>query len=425
MINLGMIVCLLAAFNACYATQFSFEGYNLVRMIPQTSNHLEILKNLENQPGYDAWTNIKGLNKTVTAAMPKDFFLRYKRLFDSANLPFEVLSSNLQELIDQQQRSMKSRDSSIVGRFARYSEILGYIEEITENNKDLASYYSLGKTYEKREMRVLVLKTETSKRSIWLDCGIHAREWASPASCIWFIDRLIRDYRENDPVAVDLLNYYEFHILPVYNADGYEYTFTTSRLWRKNRRPNRNSACVGTDLNRNFDIQWMVAGSSQDPCTEIYAGPAPDSEIENINLQQGLLNKKGQWDSYITLHSYSAYWMVPWAYTEDLPEDYLETLEASKVGAEALRKVNGLRFVVGSTARVIYTSSGGTIDWAKAVAGIKYTIALELRPTANSRNGFLLPENQVPLAGEETYQGLKAYINVIKSQSSKLGSRNN
>jgi hypothetical protein len=31
----------------------------------------------------------------------------------------------------------------------------------------------------------------------------------------------------------------------------------------------------------------------------------------------------------------------------------------------------------------------------------------------------MLPESRAPLAGEETYQGLKAFINVVKSESSK------
>lgn len=28
---------------------------------------------------------------------------------------------------------------------------------------------------------------ENSKNAIWIDCGIHAREWISPAFCLWFI----------------------------------------------------------------------------------------------------------------------------------------------------------------------------------------------------------------------------------------------
>lgn len=29
-------------------------------------------------------------------------------------------------------------------------------------------------------------------------------------------------------------------------------------MWRKNRKPNSGSSCVGTDLNRNFGFQWRV-----------------------------------------------------------------------------------------------------------------------------------------------------------------------
>lgn len=33
------------------------------------------------------------------------------------------------------------------------------------------------------------------------------------------------------------------------------------RMWRKNRSPNENTTCIGTDLNRNHVYQWMVAGA--------------------------------------------------------------------------------------------------------------------------------------------------------------------
>lgn len=40
------------------------------------------------------------------------------------------------------------------------------------------------------------------------------------------MDRFITDYNNLDPLIVELLNFYEIHILPVFNPDGYEYTFT-------------------------------------------------------------------------------------------------------------------------------------------------------------------------------------------------------
>ena len=66
-------------------------------------------------------------------------------------------------------------DNSIVGKFARYPEILNFIETTKNENPDLVSSISIGKTYENRDLRVIVLKTTTSTRNIWIDCGIHAR----------------------------------------------------------------------------------------------------------------------------------------------------------------------------------------------------------------------------------------------------------
>lgn len=47
-------------------------------------------------------------------------------------------------------------------------KILSYIAKIVDENPNLASYYSVGRTYENRELRVLVLKTPTSQKAVWI-----------------------------------------------------------------------------------------------------------------------------------------------------------------------------------------------------------------------------------------------------------------
>jgi hypothetical protein len=42
----------------------------------------------------------------------------------------------------------------------------------------------------------------------------------------------------------------------VLNVDGYSFTWTNNRMWRKTRRPNQGSSCIGTDPNRNFPYKW-------------------------------------------------------------------------------------------------------------------------------------------------------------------------
>ena len=81
----------------------------------------------------------------------------------------------------------------------------------------------------------------------------------SPATCVYIIDQLIKEYRANE--TDNILKKYELHILPLLNPDGYEYSQTTYRLWRKNRLPNVGWAnCPGVDLNRNYNYlyYWNV-----------------------------------------------------------------------------------------------------------------------------------------------------------------------
>ena len=49
------------------------------------------------------------------------------------------------------------------------------------------------------------------------------------------------------------MNSFDIYILPVWNVDGYVYTHEKNRLWRKTRKPNLNSTCIGVDPNRNWD----------------------------------------------------------------------------------------------------------------------------------------------------------------------------
>ena len=54
-------------------------------------------------------------------------------------------------------------------------------------------------------------------------------------------------------------------LIPAYLNFSYEYSFTSNRLWRKNRRKNLGlsslllSLCDGVDLNRNFGYKWHEA----------------------------------------------------------------------------------------------------------------------------------------------------------------------
>lgn len=53
-------------------------------------------------------------------------------------------------------------------------KIQQFLDDTVQQNPAIASSYVAGLSYEKRNLKVLVLKTAQSKSKVWLDCGIHA-----------------------------------------------------------------------------------------------------------------------------------------------------------------------------------------------------------------------------------------------------------
>ena len=103
----------------------------------------------------------------------------------------------------------------------------------------------------------------------------HAREWVSTEVAM----RVIRWLADSLPAAVRDAR--DIWVMPVENPDGYQFTFTTDRYWRKNRRLNADGT-YGVDLNRNYPAFWGYddAGSSGLTTAETYRGTGPASEPE-------------------------------------------------------------------------------------------------------------------------------------------------
>ncbi|CAF1085489.1 unnamed protein product, partial [Brachionus calyciflorus] len=181
---------------------------------------------------------------------------------------------------------------------------------------------------------------------------------------------------------------------------------------------NSGSSCIGTDLNRNFGYQWLTGGSSTNPCSDTYAGPSADSELETKAIEKAILNKNGYWDAYLTIHTYGQYWLTSWSYTTAYPTDYTDLKLAADKGAAAIKALFGTQYTTGHSGVLFGRLSGVSDDWAKGQANIKYATTLELSPgsgTTDASYGFALPEDRVPRVGKELYAGVVAYIKHIEN----------
>lgn len=415
-----LLLLLVVGISLSVAAKTQYTNYRLVRVWFDSPDQADLLESWEQERGLDVWFIEKLELKYADILMSPKTYMKFLPTFEANGLRVKVIHENIQDLIDLEAKQLaksKANRANIINKFASFSEINSFLEEVAVNNPSLAKIYQIGnKTLEGRALSVINLKSETSVEPVWIDCGIHAREWVAPATCVYIIDTLINEF--NTQPGQSLLAKYDFHICPVVNPDGYEFSRTDTRLWRKNRRPNAGSTCIGVDLNRNYDNQWDSASASKDPCSEVFGGPSAASEPETRAIVDGLSRNQGKWKAFFTLHSYGQWWLTPYGYTQTRVSDYDELERVGNIGAAALaaETPDKTKFVVGSSAEKLYLSSGSSRDFAKDVAKIKYTYTLELRPgqgSADAFYGFLLPEDRLPKVTKETYAGIKAALNAM------------
>lgn len=201
-------------------------------------------------------------------------------------------------------------------------------------------------------------------------------------------------------------------VVPMANPDGYVYTWTTDRFWRKNRRINAGTTCAGVDLNRNWDYHFGV-GASTNPCSNVYKGPSAFSEPETQVLRNAMLKRKDNLKLILSLHSFGQKLLYPWGWSSSVKApDTPQLVALGQVFAQAIKNATGTEYNVKNSAGGLYLASGATDDWATAVLKTKYAYTLELRDLG--QQGFLLDQRNILPCSEEVWHGLTEVIKHIK-----------
>lgn len=208
----------------------------------------------------------------------------------------------------------------------------------------------------------------------------------------------------------EVLKKVDLVILPVFNVDGYVYTWEKDRMWRKNRSLNPGSKCVGTDLNRNWDFHWGETGASGHPCSPAYHGKAAMSEKEVQSVANFLESQRERLVGYLDVHSYSQMILFPWGYTKKHTIYHEEQKRVAKTMVQAIKTQGGYNtnYTFGQASHVIYIESGTTKDYAYGHLNVRYTFSIELRDTG--KYGFLLPSRLIAPTAREVFEGIKAMI---------------
>jgi len=198
------------------------------------------------------------------------------------------------------------------------------------------------------------------------------------------------------------------------NPDGYHFSWTGDRYWRKNRNPNNGHKCKGVDLNRNYDIEWMNAGTSTNPCSSTYGGKSAFSEPESQAHRDHMLsipNKK----AYLTYHAYSEFIIYP--YSSSFEKEAWNKMELDTMAQEmqqAIATKYQHTYEYGEGAIAFYPASGGSDDWAHSI-GVPLSFTIELRDTGSY--GFILPENQILPTCIENMEGIRTVYKHVRPEN--------
>jgi len=339
----------------------------------------------------------------------KDQLSQYLDLYPEHKVVFD----NVQTELDRSKAENDQARLSAVGKpyafdyFPPWADVNAWMTEMVQTYPNYASRVSIGSTYQGTGIVGLHISTAAATApAFFIHCTIHAREWITTTTCCYIIEQLLS-------VDTNYLQYYNWVIIPVLNIDGYSFTHTNTRLWRKNRQPNSGSTCAGTDLNRNYGTGFGGGGSSGDPCADTYRGTSAFSGPE-INSERNYINNwNGPVAAFVDIHAYGAMWMSPWGYTCTYPPagDYNEMNRLMVASVAAVRGINGRSYSYGSTCNTIYQASGGSNDYTYQYFGIIPSYAIECYGTS-----FTAPVSQILPIGREIYAGILALANQIGTQ---------
>ena len=346
----------------------------------------------------DCWSESTGFG-SLDFRIPPD---RMPAL-EKSGIDYTVLIKDVQVLLDAERTRLEAPADGVAGggfftEYHRGPEIFAFYDELMMARPDLVSMEVIGYSIEGREIRRYSFGAgdPSVTPAIYITALAHAREWISPATMSYVVDRFV-NLHGVDARITRILDNITWHVVAISNPDGYEYTWDENRLWRKNRRNNLDGT-FGVDWNRNFAAGWGGPGSSSSSNSETYRGTAPFSEPETSAIRDDVVSLPNVL-MFFDVHCYSQLMLWPYGYVEgEPPGDAGEIHRSIGEGvAAAIASVHGTVFTP-QPAYDLYLASGTSLDWAWDDTGA-YSFTYELRDTGAF--GFILPPEQIIPSGEE------------------------
>ncbi|KAB5522881.1 hypothetical protein GE09DRAFT_1043889 [Coniochaeta sp. 2T2.1] len=400
-----------AAAAAPRPERVSYDGYKVFRV--DVGNLVGKVNDVVASLGLATWKGAPKAGAAADIVVPPAKVEAFAKEIEGLNAVtmHEDLGASISEESSFQAYAAGSANSTWFKSYHAYADHIQFLKDLVALSPNNAEIVTAGNSLQGNAITGIHFWGSAGKGvkpAIVLHGTVHAREWISTMVVEYFAYNLLTNYATSTETK-GFIDKYDFYVFPVVNPDGFIYTQTTNRLWRKNRQSTSGSTCIGHDINRNWPYQWSVSGgASTDPCAEDFKGKsqadAPETQALSAWMQK--IKDAQKLKLFIDYHAYSQLFMTPYGYSCSVVSANNNELQALAKGAvAAIKAVHGTSFDYGPICTTIYKATGSSVDYVNDVVKSDYTFTAELRDTGNY--GFVLPANQIVPSGEESYAGLR------------------
>merc|ERR1712055_818748 len=228
-VGIGIMIRLVVALLPLLAltgAHKSYDGYKVLRTSYLDETKAKALWDLMVTSGLDFWKEPR-VGRNADISVPPERLVWVKEWLTSHDITFHTMIENLKPLMPK-----PTQHSSLEMNWDDYQDhdtLNAFIDGLASANSGWARIENIGKSYEGRDMNVLCLeRAGPGKPNIWLEAGIHAREWIAPAVATYIVNELVNNDADHPEYLANISDYVlKLDPMPVLGHCFHSY----SQLW--------------------------------------------------------------------------------------------------------------------------------------------------------------------------------------------------
>lgn len=138
-------------------------------------------------------------------------------------MPYNISIDNVQTLIDTVTPKESPTTLFDFNNYHTLDKIYKNLDHLAARYPDKVQIIVGGKTYEGRQIKGVKVSFKPNNPGVFIEGGIHAREWISPATVMYILHQLL--ISKNADVRA-MAESHDWYIFPMFNPDGYVHTHT-------------------------------------------------------------------------------------------------------------------------------------------------------------------------------------------------------